>query len=707
VGPSAVVGKAVVGLALVALLGAGCQKNGTSGEADALPTITTSKVETRRLVQAVDVDGTLGFGNKTTRSTSAAGTVTAIATEGSVVTVGQKLYSIDARPTFLMAGTIELSQSLGPKVSESDATALRTLQGSIDQAIDSEKKARDELDSVLQPRAKKADTSSAKAQAQEALANAVATTEANLLRYTNDIAANEAALAQRQADVQKAEDDLANTRNDTGLLTAVTEAQDTLSDAAKAIEESTINDSNEAVRKAQLSVTRASEAVTGAERGIVDADAAVADAKATKNGLQPDANSVFSEKLRQAEATLRTAEATAREARAVLLSKQDAVIAASADVDKANRDVEKANATIEKNRRTKERAEQKFVTANANVATAPTKVRQSQAALEAAQRALATAQRTLDASKIQLETERTSGVRAKRTAEAKLRAAEVSNDVVQNPTGVSELRAALGRASQAVERAREGYRAKQFALTGTKPEGEVRAVEQFLVDIGVAKRSEVGVDGSWTESTTKAVERWQRKIGVQVDGTVQANDLVPVGSEGSSVRIASRKTEVGAQVQSGSAILETTSPIRAVHVDLVTERRELAKIADEVPIKLPNDITTTGKIQTIGSVAEKGIDANGADNGKRTFDVEISLEDQSVAWEGAPVTVSLIGQVRENAMAVPINALVALAEGGFGVEKIGKQGSEYVQIQTGLFADGWVEIIGDGIKPGDDVTVAS
>jgi multidrug efflux pump subunit AcrA (membrane-fusion protein) len=52
--------------------------------------------------------------------------------------------------------------------------------------------------------------------------------------------------------------------------------------------------------------------------------------------------------------------------------------------------------------------------------------------------------------------------------------------------------------------------------------------------------------------------------------------------------------------------------------------------------------------------------------------------------------------IRENVLTVPVAALLALAEGGYGVEVVQGSTSTYVPVTTGLFADGRVEISGGG-----------
>jgi hypothetical protein len=58
-------------------------------------------------------------------------------------------------------------------------------------------------------------------------------------------------------------------------------------------------------------------------------------------------------------------------------------------------------------------------------------------------------------------------------------------------------------------------------------------------------------------------------------------------------------------------------------------------------------------------------------------------------------------------LAVPINALLALSEGGDAVEVVTAGTRHLVPVQTGLFSDTMVEVSGSGIAEGTLVEVPS
>jgi hypothetical protein len=72
----------------------------------------------------------------------------------------------------------------------------------------------------------------------------------------------------------------------------------------------------------------------------------------------------------------------------------------------------------------------------------------------------------------------------------------------------------------------------------------------------------------------------------------------------------------------------------------------------------------------------------------------------------APVDVEVVVDYRPGVMAVPVTALVALAEGGYAVEvDAGGGATRLVAVEPGLYADGFVEVESSGLGAGDLVVV--
>ena len=72
----------------------------------------------------------------------------------------------------------------------------------------------------------------------------------------------------------------------------------------------------------------------------------------------------------------------------------------------------------------------------------------------------------------------------------------------------------------------------------------------------------------------------------------------------------------------------------------------------------------------------------------------------------APVDVEVVSDRADDVLAVPVTALLALAEGGYAVEVVTEDGSTVlVAVDPGLFADGFVEVTSSSLQAGMDVVI--
>jgi hypothetical protein len=140
-----------------------------------------------------------------------------------------------------------------------------------------------------------------------------------------------------------------------------------------------------------------------------------------------------------------------------------------------------------------------------------------------------------------------------------------------------------------------------------------------------------------------------------------------------------------------------------VSVSLAAKYQTLAKSGEAVRVELPDGSTTPGTISSVGTVATAA--QQGQDP---TVAVVVTLNDQhaGAGLDEAPVTVHITTSEAKGVLAVPVGALLALAEGGYAVEKVTGPGTtSIVGVQAGTFADGWVQITG-AVNEGDKVVTA-
>ncbi|HEX7276904.1 MAG TPA: peptidoglycan-binding domain-containing protein, partial [Acidimicrobiales bacterium] len=226
-------------------------------------------------------------------------------------------------------------------------------------------------------------------------------------------------------------------------------------------------------------------------------------------------------------------------------------------------------------------------------------------------------------------------------------------------------------------------------------------LEENLVALGHATEAEMLVDGKFTAATTTAVKRWQKAMGVEQTGVVELGEAVFLPG---ALRVADVNAQVGGSAPPGSPILTGTSTSRVVTVDLDATRQSLVKVGDAVEIKLPTGATTTGTIAEVGTVAR----AQGQGSDRRVISVAVTPDDPAAtgALDQAPVRVGITSARREGVLAVPVNALLALAEGGYGVRVVdGTPAGRIPAVETGLFSRGLVEVRGEGLSEGTVVEV--
>ncbi|WP_344589301.1 peptidoglycan-binding protein [Actinomadura vinacea] len=238
------------------------------------------------------------------------------------------------------------------------------------------------------------------------------------------------------------------------------------------------------------------------------------------------------------------------------------------------------------------------------------------------------------------------------------------------------------------------YRALQSGSEGA----DVRALEANLKALGY---DDLVVDKEFTGATDAAVREWQDDRGLDVTGKVDSGQVVFLPG---AVRVQEVKTPEGKQAGPGQAVLTVASTRRIVHVDLEADKQDMAVKGAKVSVELPGGKVVPGRIASVGTVAES---TGTEQNPKTTVDVEITLDKDAGRLDQAPVTVELESERREDVLSVPIEALLALREGGFGVEVVEGAAKRVVPVTTGMFGGGRVEISGTGLAQGMKVGVPS
>jgi hypothetical protein len=253
---------------------------------------------------------------------------------------------------------------------------------------------------------------------------------------------------------------------------------------------------------------------------------------------------------------------------------------------------------------------------------------------------------------------------------------------------LSSAQLAVIRLERQVAEARERLEALE-AEAAAYDGADVRQLQENLLALGYAG---FDVDGHYGPATAHAVRAWQADLGLPATAIVRPGDVVFTPGP---VRIAAHAARVGDRL-TGGAVLAYTGSDRLVTVDLRVVDQGLAELGRGVTVTIPGVGATPGVISRIGTVVRED-----------EIEVTVTLDDQERlgSLDAAPVEVAFVSEERPDVLSVPVAALLALAEGGFGVEVVEGASTRIVAVRTGMFASGRVEVVGEGLVEGMRVGV--
>lgn len=293
----------------------------------------------------------------------------------------------------------------------------------------------------------------------------------------------------------------------------------------------------------------------------------------------------------------------------------------------------------------------------------------------------------------------------------------IANEATGTYTGLPAAGAVLTRGQQLYEVDGRpvvlfyGARPEWRALALGAPDGQdVAQLKQNLIALGYG--AYVTVNDHFDNATYWAVRRWQTALGVTVTGTVGVADVVYAPG---AIRVDTLSVALGDRAQPGALLTATgTAPI--VNLSVPVAQLYLAKVGESVMVTLPDGVTTVaGTITSVSPVASAGDTQNnnggpspsGNQQAPTMASATVQLANPAAAgsFAEAPVVVNITDQSAQGVLAVPINALVALAGGGYGIWLLDHGNRRLVGVHTGLFSDTLVEVSGSGITAGMTVEV--
>jgi hypothetical protein len=164
----------------------------------------------------------------------------------------------------------------------------------------------------------------------------------------------------------------------------------------------------------------------------------------------------------------------------------------------------------------------------------------------------------------------------------------------------------------------------------------------------------------------------------------------------------------------GELVLSTTSTKQIVQLEVKAEQQQLAHVGEPAPVTLPGGEVVHGRITAVGTAASESEDekspaaekggGGGGGGESATIAVTVALEHRVARLDQAPVSVELVKEVRRHVLTVPATALTATAGGGYAIELLEAGRLSALAVTPGMFADGYVQIEGPGVRAGLTVT---
>jgi multidrug efflux system membrane fusion protein len=223
--------------------------------------------------------------------------------------------------------------------------------------------------------------------------------------------------------------------------------------------------------------------------------------------------------------------------------------------------------------------------------------------------------------------------------------------------------------------------------------GDVKQFERNLWALGYRGFT---VDDTYSSATATAVREWQDDLDLTRTGRVGTDRIVYAGGP---VRVDARKAEPGAQIGPGTPVLTATETARIATVDLDVDDQRLAKVGATVRVTVPDGTVLPGKITDAETIVVPG-EGQQPDTTQVEVTIGFAAGKTPKGVDQASVSVAFTAGQRKDVLTVPVAALLALAEGGYGVQVVEGSSTRIVAVQTGLFAAGRVEVTGTGLSDG-------
>ena len=256
---------------------------------------------------------------------------------------------------------------------------------------------------------------------------------------------------------------------------------------------------------------------------------------------------------------------------------------------------------------------------------------------------------------------------------------------------------------------------------GIDPGEDIGQLKLNLIALGYGTIEALGKDLSFNSATTAAIRKLQSDMNIISSGEINLGEVIfthgtSLVKSSSTLQIVGWKINGGAElfsltpiekveteVESDGSVKIHRESLQVVEIQVDVGDRDLVDEGSEVEIELPDESLVRGIVREVGTLAVV------PQEGDPFLEVLIAVEGgtEYFEWTGATVTINVTKELASGVLASPVNGLLALLSGGYALEIVTPTGTTLIPVETGIYADGWVEVSGPGLQPGTEIIVAN
>lgn len=270
------------------------------------------------------------------------------------------------------------------------------------------------------------------------------------------------------------------------------------------------------------------------------------------------------------------------------------------------------------------------------------------------------------------------------SAQAGLLGAQQALGTAENQKKPPASAATLVQDQAAVAQAQHAVDTDQAALdqAAAPPTGQdVTIVAANLAALGYLPAAAAGTS-TWTDALTQAVKDFQRAAGMTVTGTLAPSQVAVVPG---AARVGAVTASVGDPAS--SPVLSLT---RTTKLITFTASGDL-RVGEALTASTAGGASLTGRIVALAPAGSG-------------FQVQARAADPSALPAAGPVSVTVVTASHPGVLAVPVEALVALADGGYALQT---PGGLLLPVSVGPIVNDQVAVSGVGVRVGLHVVTAA